>query len=464
MSRPIASRFEITVLKDKGSGDKSQVIASDASIQFYRQGAAVKSSVTLSAHATVVVDVFDAGQIAFADTLRVESTTNQLSVMDVPNKTQVELYNGNLVSVGLIAGTRLTPINDPALVYADPLATVSLGSTLAVDSGTGRASAYLANDRVDYVVSIPGQSTRLYIDGAGVLGRSDQRWSDLRDYGGDLQAAVDGLSANGGIVFVPRGEWPIAAGVTIDKPNVTIMGETSCSRLKVAEGHIDHFDLITVRAERFQLRDIDLDAAAADYNASGHSCLVLAGSVSDGISVRGASIWKVSILGAPRYGLWLKDCEDFHAHQCFVVFSKGVGVRIESSSSRASKNICFVGGGMAQNQRQGVEATGVEGLLLVGCVIEGNRLVAGEAEGAGVDVRDSTRVAMRSCYFEDADNPTTSNTSQFVYLHSCPRPSWMPAGFRGAMTLQSSLCGPSSCPSLLVRSWPTSPVRGSRIS
>jgi hypothetical protein len=36
MARPIAPRFEITVLKDKSSGDNTQIPANDASIQFYR--------------------------------------------------------------------------------------------------------------------------------------------------------------------------------------------------------------------------------------------------------------------------------------------------------------------------------------------------------------------------------------------------------------------------------------------
>jgi len=69
-----------------------------------------------------------------------------------------------------------------------------------------------------------------------------------------VQAAVDALPEDGGIVFVPRGTWPVTAGVMIEKPNVTILGETAGSVLRAATANA--FDLMTVKRHNFQIRDV----------------------------------------------------------------------------------------------------------------------------------------------------------------------------------------------------------------
>jgi hypothetical protein len=274
----------------------------------------------------------------------------------------------------------------------------------------------VGSDRLDYDVAIPGQALRLHVDGVGYIGRSDLAWNDIRDFGGSLQAALDALPADGGTVFLPCGDWPQASGITVDKPNVTILGEQLGSVIHPQDQLT--FDLITVNQANFQMRDITLDGKAGGGDPDGKCCLVVRGVGLSRHAVRGVALWHVSILNAPRYGLWLRDVEDFFARSCMITQNGIAGVSIERVAA-ATTNSRFVGGEIGQNLGRGLQAAGVTGVLLVGCTFEGNRVVGGEDEGVGVDVESCTRVEVRSCYFEDAWNYTDTPSKQFVAIRAC---------------------------------------------
>jgi len=406
------------VLKPKSVSDSAQVPATDATIKFYRAGATVSADVTVPAlQPNVPVQVFDPGLLAVNDAVRpgTGAGPGTLIVSGV-SPTQLLVSSNMGADVLLGVGTRLVPTNSQPSVYLDPLCTVPLGTFVNADSA-GRAYAYLANDRVDYDVSIPGQPLRLYVDGAGLIGRSDRRWNDIRDFGGNLQAAIDALPADGGIVFVPRGTLWLTSGVTVNTPNVTILGEQANSVISVATGNL--FDLITARQPNFQMRDVVLDGNASSSDATGKSCLVVQGVGVSGNAVRGVALWNVSLNNAPRYGLWLRDVEDFHAQSCMVGGNRISGVRIEKVSAPITV-ARFVGGEIGQNLGFGLQAVGVTGVTLVGTTFEHNQVVGGENDGAGVDVESCGRVEIRSCYFENASNQAGAGSKQFVAVRSCP--------------------------------------------
>jgi hypothetical protein len=417
MARPIAPRFEIRVLKDKSVSDNAQIPAPDAVINFYRAGATVSDAVTIPPFAvSVPVNIFDPGALVLNDRVHSDTGTGILIVSGITYPDQLLITSNIGSAITLPLGSRLVPIDNRPNAFMDPLGTFPIGTSLPVDAA-GRASAYLMNDRVDHDVTIPGQQTRLFVDAAGTLGRSDEAWNDIRDFGLSVQAAIDALPADGGTVFVPTGTWTLTSGVTVAKPNVTIMGEQLGSTLRPSTPN--SFDLITVNQTNFQMRDIILDGGTLGPYANGKSCLVVRGAGVSQHDVRGVALWKVRLNNAPRYGLWLRDVEDFYARSCFMTGNGIAGVRVERISA-ATTLARFVGGEIGQNLGRGLQAVGVTAVLAAGCTFEGNRVVGGEDDGAGVDVESCTRVELRSCYFEDANNNTTTPTKQFVAIRSCP--------------------------------------------
>ena len=417
MARPIAPRFEITVLKDKNPpGDLAQVPAG-ATIHFYRQGATVANSVTvMPGLPNAVADVHDSGRLAVADTVRVGSTALTLGVSGVNSPTQIQLNNSGTDPVVISTGTRLIPTNDRPNAFADPRCTVGLGTSITSNSADGRASAYLSEDRVDYEVVISGQPTRLYIDGAGVFGRSDQMWNDLRDFGGSLQAAVDALPELGGKIFVPAGVWMIPAGVTIDKPAVTIEGEGYGSVLKAQTP--DSYDLITVNQPYFRMRDVKIDGGAAIANTNGKSCVVIRGLGVSGNLVLGEYFENVMFTGAPRYGLFVHDAIVLLAQGCQFESNPGSGAMMKTQPAGGGvTTVRFIGCTFSKNGSRGCEADQVTSFTFMGCTFEGNKGGTGTSEGNGLEAKNCPKIEVLSCYFKDPD--TTAAPKNLLALDTC---------------------------------------------
>jgi hypothetical protein len=128
-------------------------------INFYRAGAAVSQGTVVPALTLdVPVNVFDPGLIAWLDTVRVGIGPATLRVTGVAQN-QLLLSNDSGVDVPLGLGARLVPTANRPNAFMDPLATVSLGNWISVDT-TGLGSAYLSSDRVDYDVVINRLATR----------------------------------------------------------------------------------------------------------------------------------------------------------------------------------------------------------------------------------------------------------------------------------------------------------------
>lgn len=417
MARPIAPRFEITVLKDKNPpGDLAQVPAG-ATINFYRQGATVANPVTvMPGLPNAVAAVHDSGRLAVADTVRVGSTALTLGVSGIDSPTQVQLNNSGPDPVVISAGTRLIPTNDRPSAFADPRCTVSLGASITSSSSDGRASAYLTEDRVDYEVVIPGQPTRLYVDGAGVFGRSDQMWTDLRDFGGSLQAALDSLPAEGGKILVPIGEWLVPAGVIIDKPGVTIEGAGYGSVLRAQTPNA--YDMITVDQSYFRMRDLKIDGGATTADPNGKSCVVIRGLGVSGNLVLGEYFENVMFTRAPRYGLFVHDAIVLLAEGCQFESNPGSGAMLKTQPNGGGvTTVRFIGCTFSKNGSRGCEADQVTSFTFMGCTFEGNKGGTGTSEGNGLEAKNCPKIEVLSCYFRDPD--TAVAPKNFLALDTC---------------------------------------------
>jgi hypothetical protein len=298
MAREVLPRFELTVLRNKTESDNTQVPADGASINFYRQGATVQTTATIQVGSYGgTIAVLCAGQVEAGDVLRVGTTTDRLTVVQVASATQLLVRWAGSSSYTVLQGTRLWIVNGRPVAFADSAGTMAIASSIPVESGTGFATAYLSADRFDFEVLIPGQATRYYLDQAAGFGRSDQRWNDIRDFGGSIQAALDALPPTGGVVFVPRGTWVLSAGVAIAKPNVSITGERALSVIRPASANV--IDLLTITGARCRLRDLVLDGVDTAYRTNGKSCAV--------VSAQATSFERVVVRKAPRHGVWIKD-------------------------------------------------------------------------------------------------------------------------------------------------------------
>jgi len=412
MARPIAPRFEIRVLKDKSVSDNAQVPATDAVINFCRAGATVSATVVVPASATSApVSVFDVGQVIVGDTVRIGAGPGTLTVSGLATN-QVRVANPTSSPITLTSGTRLVPTNGRPNVYMDPLCSVSLGNLLYPDSA-GQAAAYLPNNRMDYDVAIPNQPLRLYVDGTGMLGRSDRAWNDLRDFGGNLQAAIDALPPGGGTVFVPRGTWLMTSGATVNTPSVTIMGEQACSVLRAATANA--FDLVTVNATNFQMRDLALDGAATSQDLSGRSCLYIRGLGTSGHLILDVLLQNVTLTGAPGHGLNMEDVIIIIAEGCHFDGNKGGGVRIDNGTQnpQGSTTTQFLSCTFSQNGERGCVVNNVTVLTFRGCSLKGNQGGA-TAQGNAIDALGCNRIDILSSHFGPAGTATAPD--QFILV------------------------------------------------
>jgi hypothetical protein len=239
------SRFEIRVLKDRlPPTDLAQVPAS-ATIQFFRQGATVSSAVTVPplAEEDTVVNVVDAGSVSPQEIVApITSLGNQLRVTQVISATQFTLFNPSQQPIMLQQGDRLVPSSLPT-VYADPAGQAAIGSSILTDPGTGRASAYVVQTRFDFIVSIPGQPKRVYLDAQGL---PTTVFRNAADFAG-LQEALDLLPPEGGTVFLPAGQWRVpTGGLRVRKP-VELYGERG-TVLRPFNGSVNDEPVIVIDA------------------------------------------------------------------------------------------------------------------------------------------------------------------------------------------------------------------------
>ena len=172
---PVLKRFDVFVYKDKTPTDKAQIPAA-STINFYRQGATVKTAVSVPPQdpsnenpPTTDVHVYHMGGIIGGETLWVDGNSAKdlvISAIDVPNLV-LKVLNGSPSTINLAVGNRLVLASSPISIYSDPVGAVAIGTSITTNATTGRANGYIREYRFDYVVNITGVTPRVYSDAEG---------------------------------------------------------------------------------------------------------------------------------------------------------------------------------------------------------------------------------------------------------------------------------------------------------
>lgn len=156
--------------------DYNVQVPADATIEFYGQGATVKTgNAILKNGGEGDVIVWHPGSLAQDDIVQVDlDADHPLAVVSVTRVEDqataiVRLRNDDAsddVPVGVTA--RLVQRSSRPKVFDDPTGLTPTGqSSRATDPSNGRAQCYIAAFRFDYIVSGTGLSTRLFIDADG---------------------------------------------------------------------------------------------------------------------------------------------------------------------------------------------------------------------------------------------------------------------------------------------------------
>jgi parallel beta helix pectate lyase-like protein len=418
------ARFELLVTKDKSSTDKAQVPA-DATADFYKQGATVATAVTVTNYdVDVTIVVRDVGRIVVGDTLRKGlSSTPTVTVSAVLDRTTLVVYSDGNGSLVLAVGDRLIVTTDRPTVHKENTGVDAYSaSQVTTDGSTGFLyPAHVRERFFDAAITGTGVARLMADQPAGV------RYPiyNVRELGGDIQAVIDALPDEGGVVYLPAGApYQLLTGLVVNTGNVTLVGDGLGTVIQAADGHINAFDLITVNRAYFRAYNLKLDCRGTSQSLTSGKCgVVINGYGVSGHTVLGCYFENVQIVGAPRYGLWMQDVIVFLAVNCEFEANKGHGARIEKTTTGAATTTRFVGCGFAQNDGKGVELSHCFGLTLLGCWFEGNKAGWDAGEGNAIDATSSGRLEILSCYFEDAATGISGTpdhrTHQFIWLNAC---------------------------------------------
>jgi hypothetical protein len=427
MSFSRLASYSRTIYKDKTSSDSSQVPAS-AVVDFYRQGGVITASATVP-HGEVdyTLSVADIGRIRPGDQLF--KNLDQIIVITVETVVdrQTLTVSGDDVSdLVLAAGDRLMIKSGRPTLYKNSIGASSYSlSQVETDATTGRTPpVYVAERFVDVIVSGTGITTYALIDQ-----QTGQEYPvfNAQDMGG-IQAAIDALPDTGGVVYIPAGTYVLTAGLQLNRPGVTLLGDGVGTIIRPQTTNL--FSLITVNATHCQIRNLVLDGQWTSSSSGSYSCLVMNGLGVSGHVVLQSFLENLSLLNAPKHGLLLVDMILFTAINCEFVANAGDGVRISASSAHTGiTTLRFISCVMSANGGRGLRATpdgavfGVTNLTLFACCFQANKSGLGETEGNAVEVNTSVQIALQDCYFEQAgasSGSTDPRAQQMVLLSACP--------------------------------------------
>ncbi len=260
---------------------------------------------------------------------------------------------------------------------------------------------------------------RLYADQTGVACSSVPYGINATDYAG-IQEAIDALPAIGGVVYVPTGTYRLRTGLTITKPNVTLIGEGVTTIITPDDPTNLPIDLLTIRAAEARLYRLKFDGAAASRDLEHGTCGVIidgyTGAIAPTRLVQHCYLENVMITGTSKHGLLLRDTILLTAINCEIITNKGDGLRIQGSQPNGtSTTIRFMGCGISSNGGIGANigdalippdtlGTGIGSVTLWGCTLELNEghTVAEDLSVVGVAVNTQLayKVEVANCYFE----------------------------------------------------------------
>jgi hypothetical protein len=427
MSFSRLASYSRTIYKDKTSGDPSQVPAS-AVVDFYRQGGVITASATVP-HGEVdyTLSVADIGRIRPGDQLFKNLDQTIVITVETVIDRQTLMVSGDDVSdLVLAAGDRLMIKSGRPTLYKNSIGASSYSlSQVETDATTGRTPpVYVAERFVDVIVSGTGITTYALIDQ-----QTGQEYPvfNAQDMGG-IQAAIDALPDAGGTVYIPAGTYLLTAGLQLNRPGVTLLGDGVATIIRPQTTNT--FNLVTVNATHCQIRNLVLDGQWTSSSSGSYSCLVMNGLGVSGHVVLQSFLENLSLLNAPKHGLLLVDMILFTAINCEFVANAGDGVRISASSAHTGiTTLRFISCVMSANGGRGLRATpdgavfGVTNLTLFSCTFQSNRSGLGSSEGNAIEVNTSIQTTLQACYFEQAgasSGSTDPRAQQMVALTNCP--------------------------------------------
>ena len=304
--------------------------------------------------------------------------------------------------------------------------TLGAGATKPGNGGTVVPAWTLSASRPWQVagVEVVPAGTRIYADQTGAP-------CDVRPFGLNasnfpgLQEAIDALPSKGGVLFIPAGTYRLRKGLVIDKPNVSLVGEGELTVITADDPENLPIDLLTISALDSRISQMKFDGAASAMDLeTGTCCIVVNGQgVSDHLVVL-TRLEDVTITGASRFGLWLRDAITMMATNCNIFANRGTGLRIQGTATPLgttaavrfySCNVSYNGSIGAHVGDPYPPTTGVIGITFFGCVFEGNEgdgYEDLEDIGTGITAIQIAKMEVLSCHFEVAPE----GAEQFVLL------------------------------------------------
>lgn len=231
MSKLQMRRFETSALKSASTTDPTQVPASAAVLDVYKQGASVSADTTVTTSSTAVA-VYDVGALIAGDLVQVDAdSTSLMTIVSVDSAIQIHAASTTGSPIALEVRNRLVPVTNRPTLYQDSVGSVAFVPSYQIQlDTTGYGYFYVSDRYFDYIISGSGIVSALFIDGESGWARGNTAWVNVRDYP-TFQAAINALPDEGGVVYIPAGTYtrdtvPAVVPMTIDRP-VKLLGDGS---------------------------------------------------------------------------------------------------------------------------------------------------------------------------------------------------------------------------------------------
>jgi hypothetical protein len=249
-----------------------------------------------------------------------------------------------------------------------------------------------------------------------------------------IQETIDALPAAGGVVYIPAGTYLLRAGLTITKPNVTLIGEGATTVLSPEDPDSLPVDLLTISAAETRLHRLKFDGLADEADLTNGKCGIVFNGY-DGPNaperlVQHCYLENVIVTGCSKFGLWLRDTILLTAINCEAVLNQATGMRIQGTDPHGiSAGLRFVGCAFSNNGGLGVDigdelvapdtgGTGQASQTFFGCTLELNQGDGYTLADVGVSLNAQIGIKLEvlSCYCEVPPD----GAHQFFRFENCP--------------------------------------------
>jgi hypothetical protein len=229
--------FRVQVFKDASASDTSQVPAGSATVEFFKQGAGVKTGATFGDGVGGVISLYDIGRIKKGDTVFVNVDKTITRTVDSVKTDEITVAAGSGVFDFSGVGARIRVLSPLPKAWNNQHASGTAITTVSTN-GRGEAEFWSEEGIVDYIVSGSGLTTIGYNDLTTDFPRAEVRMADMfqgDDWGEKVKAALNDLNETWGGVVDARGligPQEIAAnpflkesdGTDIDWPFMILVG------------------------------------------------------------------------------------------------------------------------------------------------------------------------------------------------------------------------------------------------